>query len=448
MAPNAFAAVLIAVISLGLVWHPPMSVTYREKVAQGLVLAGAYVVVSPRMGVWMVPWLLGGMTLVGSSVGAWAAYSSCQEKDQPYDHTLFGGWLRLVDRDGGAPLAGQGNFNHAQSVGALSTAACLGLLWLGDTWWAACLPLTLAATLLSCEGRMTGQWVSQGWVHLGWLGLTIIGIAIGGLGAGLFLAATVIALLLWAHPWNPRPTWYDSNRFATWNLALRQIWWPALQAKNPTEALARAEQEAAHLHAIQDKAAVEGNALVHNQMTLALAQNAHTQQKWVVLGKQQRHEPLTPVERAWARRLWAQRVRVRLLGCGTGSWYPLTKWPVLLTTGTLTQRPDGTQHLEGQVYLSAHNEYVEVLFEQGLVGLLAVLGFVAYGLHTTWTGGDVGLAVFLPLMVLLSIAFTNFPFTLFAEVEKANPAQPTQFVGSPALLVMSWTVLLLVEAVR
>ena len=59
-----------------------------------------------------------------------------------------------------------------------------------------------------------------------------------------------------------------------------------------------------------------------------------------------------------------------------------------------------------------------------------------------------GHAVLLPLMALLSIAFLNFPFTLFADVERSKPTQEPQFVGSPALLVLSFITLLLVEAVR
>ena len=100
------------------------------------------------------------------------------------------------------------------------------------------------------------------------------------------------------------------------------------------------------------------------------------------------------------------------------------------------------------VYLSAHNEFVEVLFEQGLIGLLAVLFWTGTSLSLTWGSGALGHAVLLPLAVLISVSLLNFPFTLFAEVEKAQPNQPVQFVGSPALLVMAMMVLLMVEAVR
>lgn len=445
LAPNPFATILIALISLGVIWHQPMSVVYRDKVAPGLVLIAAYVIAAPLMRPWMVPVLLGGITVVGALTGAWAIYSSFQPKDQPYQHTFLKGWLVLADRDGGAPLASQGNFNHAQSVGALAVASNLGLLLLGHFWTLPLLVLCILAVILSTEGRMTGKWLCQGWVHLFWVMIATIAIIVNSWVSWMILGGIAIALLIWAHPWNPRTNWYDSHRFETWNFALREIWWRAAQPKDPRQALALAQQERVMMEDAQAKAAAEGNALIHNQITLAKLQNDKQQREWTVLAKQQQGEALTEAEQAWAWRLWAQRLRVRLLGCGTGTWYPLTKWPALMRTGKLNET---TKVWEGMVYLSAHNEYVELWFEQGLIGLLAALGFVAYGLQVTWTGGPVGLAVFLPVVALLSIAFTNFPFTLFREVDKANPAQATQFVGCPALVVMSLVVLLLVEAVR
>jgi O-antigen ligase len=164
-----------------------------------------------------------------------------------------------------------------------------------------------------------------------------------------------------------------------------------------------------------------------------------------VLVKRDAGVPLVGEERNIARAFWAHRWRVRLIGFGTGMWYPMTKWPAMMRHGTFDPE---TKTLTGVVFLSAHNEYVETLFEQGIVGFLAAVGFVLYALHATWTGGVVGLAVLIPLMALLSIAFCNFPFTLFREVEKSHPAQPVQFVGCPAMLVMSVMILLLVEAVR
>ena len=439
--PNPFAAILIALAAMGLIWRPPMHVTYQQKLAEGLVLAGAYVVAAPRMELWMVVPLLGMMGVVGALIGLWAWYSSCQgHEDVGYKHEYLGGWLIVCDRSAMAPLAGQGNFNHAGSVGALSAASSAGLVLAGYGWAWPCYIFSIIGVVLCTEGRMTGKWMSQGPVHLAWLGTVILTQAIGGR-AWALLGLLILGLTCYAHPWCPRPSWHDSGRFAVWNMALRQIWWKANQPLEPLKTLAHARMERGQMEAVQAKAAQEGNAPVHNQMTVAKAQNEEVQRRCLVLAAEQAHATLRETwERDLSWRLWAQRVRVRLLGHGTGSWYPLTKWPTIFSTGT--QDPV-TKQVSGMVYLSAHNEYVEVLFEQGVLGLVAALGLAGYALATTW-----GTPVFLPVMVLLSVCMTNFPFTLFAEVERSSPAQPEQFVGAPAMLVMAWTILLLVEAVR
>ena len=442
-APNPWAAILIAMASLGLIWRFPMHTTYQGKLAEGLVLAGAYVVAAPRMEPWMVPWLLGMMGAVGGLIGLWALYSSCQSReDVGYRHVYLRGWLLVCDRSALAPLAGQGNFNHAGSVGALAAAASAGLILAGYRWAWPCYVFSIVGVVLCTEGRVTGQWMSQGVIHLGVLGGGILGVGVLSSWLALGLWGVVVGgVLLWAHPWSPRPHWHDSGRFAIWNLALRSMWWGASQPAAPVTALAQARMARTKMEEIQAQAAVEGNALMHNQMTVAMQQNDAQQRQYGVLALQRAKTPtLTTEERRLGMALWAARVRVRLVGNGTGSWYPMTKWPAIFATGSVKT---GTNQWEGMVFLSAHNEAVEVLFEHGFVGLLAALGLAAHALYWTW-----GTPVFLPVMVLLSVACTNFPFTLFAEVEQGPPTQPVQFVGSPAMLVMAWTVLLLVEAVR
>ena len=203
LSPNPFAALLVGSISLGLVWHAPMSITWREKLAPGMVLIAVYVVAAPRMQGWMVTPLLAGIAGIGALTGLWTLYSAWHSKagDIGYIHEYWGGWLRIVDRSGMAPLAGQGNFNHTQSVGALSVAASVGLA----EWWALPLGLlSLTAVVLSSEGRMTGQWVSQGMIHLALLGSVGAVVLVGSVFAWLTFAAVCLGLLLWAHPWAPR----------------------------------------------------------------------------------------------------------------------------------------------------------------------------------------------------------------------------------------------------
>jgi hypothetical protein len=277
-------------------------------------------------------------------------------------------------------------------------------------------------------------------VHLGVLGLGVFSAFVWPPWGWICSLTLLLGLCIWARPWSPRPGWYDSGRFAIWNLALRDLWWRANQPRDAVGALKAVRAEREQMEATQARAAAEGNALVHNQMTVAKAQNDQQQARWSVLAKQQEGQSLTADETQLARRLWAQRLRVRLLGCGTGSWYPMTKWPAIFTTGKMNEEK---QCWEGMVYLSAHNEFVEVWFELGLLGLAAALGLAWYGLSVTWAT-----PLFPVVCVLISVSLLNFPFTLFAEVERPTPATPVQFVGSPALLVMSLVTLLLVEAVR
>ena len=152
---------------------------------------------------------------------------------------------------------------------------------------------------------------------------------------------------------------------------------------------------------------------------------------------------MTLAEEQRAAYLWWQKWRIRLLGFGTATWFPLTKWPMLKATGK--RREDGM--FEGIVYTSAHGEFVQVLFEYGIIGFLFLLGFCAHALYWTWHGGVEGHALFPVVWVMLSIAAINFPWSLFIEIENAKPGSPQQFTGSPALIALSFLVIVLVEAV-
>lgn len=475
-APNPFVAGLIGMGCLGMVWHPPVSTGYRTKVAGGLWLVAVYVVGAGLVREWMVVPVLMAMAVAGAVIGGLALYAHGRAQrgesperaastlanggvpvDEPYNEMRWGGWLWMVERDAKAPLVGQGNFNHAQSVGAMAAACSAALIVLGYGVAWPLFVLSLTAVALASEGRVTGQWVSQGTVHCGVLA-TVLALAATGWAWWALVAGAygIVALLLWAKPWNPRKNWYDSGRFAMWRLALVDIWWTANQPRRPEHALTLIDQREGQLRGIQQQAMEaeaatqvpaekQQHAAVHNQMTLALEQLAFEREVATVLQKAQTGEALTATEKPLRVRLLVNRWRVRLLGIGTGSWFPQTKIPCMLLNGTFDP---ATKQFKGMVFTSAHNEFVEVCFEQGLLGLALTLAWVGTSVAMLWSGGLVAQALLLPVAVLLSVACLNFPFTLFVEVERQRPEDPVQFMGSPALLTMSLVLLLLVEAVR
>src|SRR3990167_2084834 len=160
---------------------------------------------------------------------------------------------------------------------------------------------------------------------------------------------------------------------------------------------------------------------------------------------------------------WPMGWRRRLLGVGTATWEPLTA-------------PATMAKIDGVVFTTAHNEYVQFLVEHGLIGPGLLLCYLVRGLGGLGAGGPEGQALFIVAVALCSIASANFPWTWFHEIPQGptcrhcgNPAlppgvaapethcrcaEPRQlgpsqplYVGSPGLLAMSLILAILVEAV-
>ena len=105
---------------------------------------------------------------------------------------------------------------------------------------------------------------------------------------------------------------------------------------------------------------------------------------------------------------WPHGWRVRLGGFGTGSWRQSTP-------GFTIPR------FQRVVFTAAHNEYVEQLFEHGLIGLVLLLGLLGTWLWQAWLGGPLGHALLIVELTLCSIALTNFPWTFFHTVQEPQP---------------------------
>ena len=183
---------------------------------------------------------------------------------------------------------------------------------------------------------------------------------------------------------------------------------------------------------------------------------------------------------------WAGGWKIRVCGYGTGSWLHRS-----IQHRTESKRPDLRA-----IWTVAHNEYVQQVFEYGLMGLLLLLGLLGSLLWAAYQSGPIGEAVLIVGLVVCTIATVNFPWTWFQTLpdtgrqrtfvvpkEKLRPGMPLNrettglpldpqiplryqihpntgdliieevpnvpplFVGSPALLWWSWLVAVMVTVV-
>jgi len=106
---------------------------------------------------------------------------------------------------------------------------------------------------------------------------------------------------------------------------------------------------------------------------------------------------------------WSTGWKARLIGLGPDSW---RSWADSFSR--LEQQKTGTIG-GGQFMTHPHNEYVHVLFEHGMIGLLLLLGWIGSLLWHAWFTQP---ALIIPGLTLCAIAFTCFPWTLPYEVAK------------------------------
>ena len=161
---------------------------------------------------------------------------------------------------------------------------------------------------------------------------------------------------------------------------------------------------------------------------------------------------------------WPMGWRRRLIGVGTATWEPLTS-PVTM------------KRIEGVVFTTAHNEYVQFLVEHGMIGLLCLLAYLLTMGMRLWQGGPEGRVLFMLFLTLCSIAAANFPWSWFHEIpqpptchtcgkqalppgtvapdthcqcvepRRLGPSQPL-YVGSPGLLAVSLVLAILAEGIH
>lgn len=146
---------------------------------------------------------------------------------------------------------------------------------------------------------------------------------------------------------------------------------------------------------------------------------------------------------------WRFGWKARFFGMGWRSWAVWNDRICQVRAALTGERPE--------LLTSAHNEFVQVLFEHGILGLTAVLGFIASTLWRLSQGSAQDRILFCLDATLCSVATLNYPWTWYQmaltgakappenrQARRARAAQgmapPPRMVhrlGSPALVAMS-----------
>lgn len=151
---------------------------------------------------------------------------------------------------------------------------------------------------------------------------------------------------------------------------------------------------------------------------------------------------------------WQGGWTVRLLGRGWQSWVGFQDFLVDIARKTNRHAIVNTKFMMS----TAHNEFVQFLFEHGAIGLLLLVGYCATALWQLGAGNAQAQAVYIAACGVLGVACTLHPWTwthgtLSECDEHGNPIKggagvKLYTIGSPALNWLSLMVALLVEVIR
>ena len=139
---------------------------------------------------------------------------------------------------------------------------------------------------------------------------------------------------------------------------------------------------------------------------------------------------------------WYQPWQVRLFGQGWRSWI---HWAEKLVIADVKRNPDKAGSISFMT--AAHNEYVQVLFEHGLVGFIGLVGVTLWAFWQAIGAGVVGQALVPLLVILVTNACLSMPWTLYHETVVENPQtrqRITSGAGAPGMQAVSIVVAILV----
>jgi hypothetical protein len=141
--------------------------------------------------------------------------------------------------------------------------------------------------------------------------------------------------------------------------------------------------------------------------------------------------------REWWRSTWW----TILFGCGIRSWAQ--------TSATLCHQRT-IHHPNQRIFAMAHNEYIQQVFEYGLVGVLALMGYTGIVL---WKAYLLHYGLFLVGVVMVSVAMMTFPWSFYHKVFLPKEQTPDGQIlfeesrhGSPALFWITFMLVMLIEA--
>ena len=160
---------------------------------------------------------------------------------------------------------------------------------------------------------------------------------------------------------------------------------------------------------------------------------------------------------------WNGGWQIRLLGRGWGSWLPFFDFmqQVVVRIGEDLKRR-GQPVVQTQFNLStAHSEYVQVLFEHGILAFIAAIGYVVTSLWTLAHGNAQSQAVYILALSVCGVASVLHNLTWYhhtgvpagADGKPVNPGEkPVGMllfsIGSPGLVWMSFLTILMVELAK
>lgn len=151
---------------------------------------------------------------------------------------------------------------------------------------------------------------------------------------------------------------------------------------------------------------------------------------------------------------WSSGWRIRLMGRGWQSWVGYQDFLIETAIKTNRKRLMNTTTMMS----TAHNEFVQLLFEQGAIGFVLLVGYCATSLWRLGHGGAEAHAVYLVGLSLIGVACVLHPWTwthgTISEVnqdhrpEKGGGQTMLYTIGSPALNWLVFLIILLVEVTR
>jgi len=151
---------------------------------------------------------------------------------------------------------------------------------------------------------------------------------------------------------------------------------------------------------------------------------------------------------------WSAGWSVRLFGRGWQSWVGYQDFLVDVAKRTNRQAIVNCKTMMS----TAHNEWVQMLFEHGAVGMVLLTGYVVTGLWQLGHGGTEAQAVYIAALGVCGVACALHPWTwthgTITEVnaqevpETGGGGSMLYTIGSPALNWLSFLVALLVEVAR